>query len=285
MKFDRVIRAFSANEEYIGIAVDATETLKAAIASRGYGKEVPIKLGEILMEAGMMASMLKGDDDELTICLDSFDHATRFIATANKKIEIKAYSSSINDNVFKGPATLTVIKDLGLKVPYNSTTLASLDDFGGSMEDYFRQSEQIDTHSKLLVSFDEDNNLIRASGIFLQVLPFCDPKIKAEMEDNWDNYPSLNSLFYSSASLEEMIQILFKEGSVKTEELPIKWHCSCSKERSEAMIESLPTKEIEAMIEDNKTIYIECSFCGKSYSFTVDELKSILARKDASNKA
>ena len=35
-------------------------------------------------------------------------------------------------------------------------------------------------------------------------------------------------------------------------------------------------KDIQEMIDDGKTIEVNCHFCGKNYGFTVDELKDIL---------
>ena len=41
---------------------------------------------------------------------------------------------------------------------------------------------------------------------------------------------------------------------------------------------SVGKKELQAMIDDGKTIEVNCHFCSKHYPVTVDELKDLLKR-------
>ena len=57
---------------------------------------------------------------------------------------------------------------------------------------------------------------------------------------------------------------------------PVRFYCNCTKERVEKALISVGKKDIQEMIDDGKTIEVNCHFCGKNYGFTVDELKDIL---------
>ena len=57
---------------------------------------------------------------------------------------------------------------------------------------------------------------------------------------------------------------------------PVRFYCNCTKDRVEKALISVGKKDIQEMIDDGKTIEVNCHFCGKNYGFTVDELKDIL---------
>ena len=62
------------------------------------------------------------------------------------------------------------------------------------------------------------------------------------------------------------------------EETPTGYVCDCSKERVERAIISIGKKEIQDMIDDQKTIEVNCHFCGRHYEFSVDDLKHLLKK-------
>ena len=83
---DKLIRALGANGEWIATAIEATSAIEEARKLRHYEGEALIKLGRVILLTAMMASMLKGERDDLSISLQTGDSKTRFIATANAKI-------------------------------------------------------------------------------------------------------------------------------------------------------------------------------------------------------
>ena len=46
----------------------------------------------------------------------------------------------------------------------------------------------------------------------------------------------------------------------------------------EKAIISIGGKEIQDMIDEGKSIEVNCHFCNKNYEFTVDELKELLTK-------
>ena len=83
-----------------------------------------------------------------------------------------------------------------------------------------------------------------------------------------------------SAMTPEMIldSIIGEFGLEILEEMPARFYCNCGKERVEKALISIGKKEIQDMIEDGKTIEVNCHFCNKNYAFTVDELKGLLEK-------
>ena len=58
--------------------------------------------------------------------------------------------------------------------------------------------------------------------------------------------------------------------------IPTQFYCNCSKERVERALISIGKKDIQEMIDEGKEIEMNCHFCNKNYTFTVEELKRIL---------
>ena len=57
------------------------------------------------------------------------------------------------------------------------------------------------------------------------------------------------------------------------------YYCNCSKDRVHKAISSIPKKDIQDMINDNKPIEVDCHFCEEKYVFEVDELKEMIANR------
>lgn len=57
--------------------------------------------------------------------------------------------------------------------------------------------------------------------------------------------------------------------------MPVKFHCSCSKERFETAILGLGKKEIQDMIEEDGQAEAVCHFCNEKYLFTKEELEGL----------
>ena len=62
------------------------------------------------------------------------------------------------------------------------------------------------------------------------------------------------------------------------EKVPTEFYCNCSRERVEKALISIGRKELNEMIQEGKSIEMNCHFCNKNYEFTVEELKEILRK-------
>ncbi|MET0807997.1 MAG: Hsp33 family molecular chaperone HslO [Pseudoxanthomonas sp.] len=141
-------------------------------------------------------------------------------------------------------------------------TAAGLDE---AFEDYFRQSEQLPT--RLLLAADGD----RAAGLLLQKLPGD--------EGDTDGWSRASALFETLGKQElldvagnELLHRLFHEQAPELlGERPLRFACSCSRERVEGMLQSLGEVEARAAAEPTGSVDIRCEFCGREYHFPLTE--------------
>ena len=149
-----------------------------------------------------------------------------------------------------------------------------------AFEDYFRQSEQLPT--RLLLACDGD----RAAGLLLQKLP--------GEEGDEDGFRRASALFDTLKGDEllalppaDVIHRLFHEEAPQlVGEKPLRFACSCSRERVEGMLVSLGREEADAaVVAGDGTASILCEFCGQGYGFDASEIAALFSREASSQPA
>ena len=245
---DYMVRATAANAQVRAFAVTTKELVETARQAHNTSPVVTAALGRLLTAGVMMGSMLKGDDDLLTLQVRGDGPVRGLTVTANAKGEVKGYAT-VPDVILPanakgkldvggavGRGTLSVIRDLGLKEPYVGQTALVTGEIGDDLTSYFATSEQTPSSVGLGVLMEKTNTVRCAGGFIIQLMPFAE---------------------------EETIS------------KPCSFTCNCSKERVEKALISIGKKELQEMIDEDKPIEVNCHFCGKTYKFDVDELKKM----------
>ena len=129
------------------------------------------------------------------------------------------------------------------------------------------------------VLMDRDNTVRRAGGFIIQLMPFAEDGLAEKLEDKLNGMASITSLLEQGMSPEDIIQEILGEYGVEfMDTLPARFYCNCTKERVEKAIVSVGAAELNTMIQENKPIEVNCHFCNRNYTFSIEELKEILRR-------
>ena len=144
------------------------------------------------------------------------------------------------------------------------------DDLRAAFEHYFQQSEQLPT--RLLLAADADN----AAGLMLQKLPG-----DAGDADGWTRacalFDTLSGAELLALPAPTLIHRLFHEEAPELlEGRALRFGCSCSRERVEAMFVSLGREEAEAALADG-VARVRCEFCGQGYDFSASDIAGLFA--------
>ena len=137
-----------------------------------------------------------------------------------------------------------------------------------AFEDYFRQSEQLPT--RLLLAADGG----RAGGLMLQKLPGDEGD-----DDGWNRVGALFDTLAEAELLATPVPVLlhrlFHEESPQVlTERPVRFGCSCSRERVASMLQSLGQEEAVAALADG-VAEVRCEFCGQQYRFTPPQIEEL----------
>ena len=113
----------------------------------------------------------------------------------------------------------------------------------------------------------------------LQMMPGAEETVIEKLEQKIKELTSITALLDKGDTPEMILDhVLGEFGWEVNEKLPTQFFCNCTKDRVEKALISVGKKEIQEMIDDGKTIEVNCHFCNKNYAFTVEELEELLNR-------
>ena len=287
---DYIVRAAAANTQIRAFAAVTTELVEEARQRHGTSPVATAALGRLLTGGVMMGSMMKNEEDMLTIQIKCSGQIGGLTVTADSRGHVKGYvynpdvmlppkNGKLDVGGGLGQGVLTVIKDMGLKEPYSGQTILQTGEIAEDLTYYFATSEQVPSSVGLGVLMEKDNTVRCAGGFIVQVMPFIEDKVLEKLEQNVQKIQSVTSMLDNGHTPEEMLgQVLEGLDFEITDTLPAEFYCNCSKERIEKAIISVGRREIQSMIDDGREIEVKCHFCNTAYKYSVDELKELLKR-------
>lgn len=288
---DYIVRATAANNQIRAFAATTKETVEAARQAHNTSPVATAALGRLLTGGAMMGSMMKNDSDMLTIQIKGDGPIGGLTVTADSKGNVKGYvehpevmlppnaQGKLDVAGALGIGLISVIKDMGLKEPYVGQTILQTSEIAEDLTYYFATSEQVPSSVGLGVLMEHDNTVKQAGGFIVQLMPFVDDDIVDRLEANIKKISSVTSMLDKGMTPEEILEEVLDGFEVEVKDtMPAQFYCNCTKERVEKAIISIGKKDIQEMIEDGKPIEVNCHFCGKSYEFSVEELKTLIKK-------
>ena len=288
---DYIIRATAAEGQIRAFAATTRELTEYARQAHNTSPVATAALGRLLTAGAMMGVMMKGANDLLTIKIEGDGPIGGLTVTADSKGDVKGYAyhpevmlppnekGKLDVGGALGIGVLSVIKDIGLKEPYVGQTILVTSEIAEDLTYYFATSEQTPSSVALGVLMNKDNTVRQAGGFILQLLPGASEEVISTLETRLKEITSITSLLDAGNTPEMILEhILGDFGLEILDKMPAQFACNCSRERIEKALISIGKKELQEMIDEGKTIEMNCHFCNKHYTVTVDELKGLLEK-------
>ncbi|MDY6465211.1 MAG: Hsp33 family molecular chaperone HslO [Succinivibrio dextrinosolvens] len=248
--------------------------------------DYPDCLKKIMMELAvssvLVASTLK-DGSEIMVQIRGGKDAPLKYALINIRQDLSFYgscalkdNSAVDNNASihdlcgqDGILALSVFPQNGVK--WQGIVALNNESIGATLEDYFKNSQQLPT--RFFISTDLQER--QSGGIMLQIIP--------EVEGNIESLEHLSVLSATLSAkelftlpLDESLGRLFAHEETKVfGEKEVLFKCICSKSRCENALMQLDPAELKNMAEDPKGTSMTCQHCGKTYTFTQEELASM----------
>lgn len=286
---DYIVRATAANHQIRAFAISSTNTIEEARQRHNTSPIATVALGRLMSAGAMMGTMMKGDDDIITIQIKGDGPIGGLTVTADAKANVKGYvnhpevmlplnsAGQLDVEKALGIGVLSVIKDIGLKEPYVGDTILVTSDVTQDITYYFATSEQVPTSVGLSVIMSKDNTVKSAGGFIIQLLPDASEEIISALEKKIKEVKNVTTMLEHGYTPEQMLEELLGEfGLDILDKIPTQFYCNCSKERMSRALISIGRKELSSLIEEGRTIEVNCHFCGAHYNFDVEELKELL---------
>ena len=288
---DYIVRATAANSQIRAFAATTRDLTEHARAAHNTSPVATAALGRLLTAGSMMGVMMKGEKDLLTLQVKAGGPLEGITVTADSKGNVKGYVG--NPNVILhandkgkldvagavGVGFMNVIKDMGLKEPYVGQTVLQTSEIAEDLTYYFATSEQVPSSVGLGVLMEKDNTVKQAGGFIIQLMPFTEEKVISPLDENLKDVTSVTTMLEEGHTPESLLKTLLKGFDIEINEtIPTQFYCNCDKDRVEKALISVGRKELQEMIDEGKEIEMNCHFCNRNYTFSVEELKNILKR-------
>lgn len=291
---DYIIRAMSKDGFVKAMAIRSTELVERARQIHKTTPTATAALGRLLTGCSMMGNLQKVENGALTLQVKGGGPLGTLLATSDAEGNVRGYVSNPHITLLEkyagkldvGAAVgtdgmLTVIRDLQMKEPYVGSVALVSGEIADDITAYFAQSEQTPTACALGVLVDRDQSVKVAGGYLIQLLPGAPDDVIMKIETGIACAGAVTPMLDSGMTPEELLRKVLCEFELEFfEQEPVRYRCYCSRERVEKTLITVGRKDLQEMIDDGKPISVECQFCDQVYTFTPDDLRSILKSLD-----
>lgn len=277
------------------VTLDATWV--EATARTDYPPRVAVPLGEAFVAATLLAGTVKFDgrmtlqirgSGPLHLLVVQIDGEGALRGLARWREE-PAEGATLADT-FGTDARMTITIEArreggrGIE-PYQGIVALEGDSLAEALERYFRDSEQLPTMLRLATRGGT------AAGVLLQRLPadpltdadaaWPDPERDAE-DEGWRRATMLGGTVRDEELCERdgeaLLGALFHEERVRVfEPAPVRFECSCSRGRTDALLLGLGRDEVDSVVAERGDVHITCEFCDAEYRYDPVDVAALFA--------
>lgn len=291
---DYMIRGQDNDGQVRFFAVTTKKLVDEKVTSQHYSPIAGAAIGRLMSAALMMGSMLKDEDERISIQIKGEGPMKGIVASSNNRGEVKGYVEhpdvmlppneyghlAVGDAIT--PGRLSVIRYSKYGNPHYTTIDLISGEIGDDLSYYFGQSEQTPSLVGVGVSFNKEDVHVKAAGGFIvQLLPGAKDETITKLETNVMKLRSVSTVLNDNDDdPEALIKILLEGFEYEiTEKKDVCFHCDCSMAKSVKLLYSLPMEELEAIQKDGKGTSINCGFCDKTYDLSKEDVDAIIAKK------
>ncbi len=286
-----LVRATAFDGKVRALAVNSTEAVRELARLQSTAPAASAALGRVATAALLLGSTLKKESHLVTVQVRGGGPVGTVLASANGRGEVRALvgnprpavpemvDGKLNvPGVVGSTGRLTVIKDLGLREPYNSTVELVSGEIGRDFAYYFARSEQIPSAVGLGVFVDATGQVEAAGGYIIQLLGGLSDDEVETIEREVAALPHPTTMIRAGETPEDILTRVFHGSFRVLENTPVRFHCPCTRDRAERALILLGPAEIDAIMAQQAQrghSDVTCEFCGANYRFTLDQLAAL----------
>ena len=291
---DRLFSFIMADDTVRGALVAGSRLVNQMRANHELGILETLTLGQGYLAAALLAATLKGRD-RLSLQIDCSGPIKGLCVEANADKEVRGYLKQVPIQVdrplesfdlspFFGAGFLTVSRYLeGTRQPFSGNIMLQYGSLAKDLANYFLTSEQLPTALNLSVQFNQDGEVVGASGLLLQAMPGASDETVAQLEKVVAALPSLGLYFAKQGEADPFINEQFKTFAPRMlADFPVAFRCHCQPDSIRKLLGSLPADE-QRDIHANGPFPLEvrCHHCNTLYAFSRAELADLPAVRSA----
>ncbi len=270
-----------------GEIISLEQSFQTICEQHQYSDTLRHLLGEALAATALMAEIIK-IEGKVSLQLQSPSQVKLLVTECNNHGHIRGVmhplDPDISDYDFKqwtqgGTLAITIEPVQGHR--YQGIVSLEKDSLAACLEDYFTSSEQLPTYLKLFVSKE------RITGVFLQAMP-DEGNQEKDRQTAFEHVTTLAETITDEEALtlshHDLLYRLFHQDKVTLyQEKPIRFQCSCSRERNERALLTIEPQELMQLAEEHDgKVELVCDFCSKKEVFTQQEIAQLITTNQGS---
>lgn len=272
------------NTDVRGELVDLEQSYAEVLAKHAYPEPVAQLLGEMLAAVTLLSDTLKYEGllvlqarsaGPVPLLMVECSSEREIRGIARYEAEALGAAGSLRELMPEGVLAITMDPKVGKRyqgiVSLDGETLAEC------LSGYFAMSQQLPTRFWL----NADGR--RARGLLLQQLPADRQRDGEERAASWEHVVTLAGTLTAEELLgldnETLLHRLYHQDVVRLfDGEPLRFGCSCSRERSAAALVSLGEADAAQLVEEQGgTVHIDCQFCNHRYQFDAADVAQLFA--------
>ena len=267
--------------------VHLSESWQHVLSRREYPPAIQQLLGEMMAAAALLAATVK-IKGRLVLQIKSDGPVTVMMVECTSNDTLRAFAQwdgDVADNatlldLTRGGTLAITIEVEGAKQPYQGVVGLQGDSISAVLEDYFKQSEQLET--KIWLRANDQS----VAGLFLQQLPNKD-----QDEEDWSRISQLAATITTTDELLELgvgtlLHRLFHEEQCRLlAATELSFACNCSRERVANSINFLGEKDARDLLEEQGSIEVICEFCNEHYYFDKVDVGHVFSKTTSTNSS
>ncbi len=263
-----------------GELVQLSDAYASILNSQAYPAPLRHLLGELMVATSLLTATLKFEGEiavqiqgegPVTLAVINGDHEQHLRGVGRWDGDLSG-KTNLHELFGKGHIVITITPKNGER--YQGVVGLEHETLTGCLEHYFMQSEQLET--RLWLHIDHESAEPQAAGILLQMLPGDKPDRDANFEhlSQLTNTTTAKELFELGA--EEMLYRLYNQEEVRLfEPQPVKFTCTCSRERCEGALLQVRREELDQILQSEDEIDMHCDYCGSHYRFNSADIDQL----------
>lgn len=263
--------------------LDTTKLVSDAKEIHDFSDSVARAMGKALTMTAFMSGNFKGAGNRLTIIIEGNGMGGKAVLCGDYGAKVRGYIENPRASLDKEVGVseiigkegyLNIIKDFGLKEPYNGLSHLVNGNIDEDFAYYFTVSEQLPSAVALGVDI-KNGKCVKAGGVIIQPMPNCSQEEIVILQDIASNFTDVTTLLEEKGA-QGIIDYYFGHFEIKQlPDISEEYKCNCSRERIAAMLVTLGKKEAFDIVEKEGRIEVGCEFCNTKYVFEKEDVKRL----------
>ena len=291
-KFDQLHRFLFGEVHIRGELVQLSDSIRSMLDTQDYPPCLQELLSQMMLATSLLTATLKFegeislqlqcDDSNLKYAVINGNHEQqlRGIARWDGKLRNESFSKLVGK---KGVLAITIMPKNGKQ--YQGIVALDKPSLAECLKGYFEQSEQLAT--EIVLHTHLSDKAMRASGLLLQAIPNSDTSHQVQNEA-FEHIAHLTKTLTKDEATQlpvlDILHRLYHQEEVQLfDPVEVSFSCTCSQEKVNQAIASLPTNEVRELLDDRGVITTSCQYCFTEYRFTETDYENMIKEGKGNN--